>query len=106
MTSGGREDVGGEGPNCQNNAQDHPFECSTAFSSSRPKRDGNYLTGKKLAFKFNTYIFEYWPLPPYIHLASTHVMNTPGPSPFVAGLPLPCIIVNANGTMTTTKNVN
>ena len=22
------------------------------------------LTGKKLAFKFSTYIFEYWPLPP------------------------------------------
>ena len=43
MTSGGREvDVGGEGPNCQNNAQDHPFERSTAFSDSRLERDGNY----------------------------------------------------------------
>ena len=32
MMSGGREvDVGEEGPNCQNNAHDHPFECSTAF---------------------------------------------------------------------------
>ena len=37
MTSGGREvDVGGEEPNCQNNAQDHLFECSTAFLDSRP----------------------------------------------------------------------
>ena len=26
-----------------------------------------------------------------------HVMNAPRPSPFFAGLPLPCIIVNANG---------
>ena len=29
-------DVGGEGPNCQSNAQDHPFERSTAFLGSRP----------------------------------------------------------------------
>ena len=35
--------------------------------------------------------------PPYVHLASTHVMNAPRSSPFFAGLPLPCIIVNANG---------
>ena len=26
-----------------------------------------------------------------------HVMNAPRPSPFFTGLPLPCIIVNANG---------
>ena len=31
MTSGTREvDVGGEGPNCRNNALDHQFEHSTA----------------------------------------------------------------------------
>ena len=54
------------------------------------------MTGKKLAFKFSTYIFEYRQLPPYVHLTSTHVMNTPRASPFFAGLPLPCIIVNAN----------
>ena len=29
-------DVGEEGPNCQNNTQDHPFEHSTAFLYSRP----------------------------------------------------------------------
>ena len=38
------------------------------------------------------YIFGYWPLPPYVHLASTHVMNVPRPSPFFAGLPLLCIV--------------
>ena len=43
--------------------------------------------------KFITYIFEYWLLP---HLASTHVMNAPRPTPFFASLPFPCIIVNAN----------
>ena len=49
------------------------------------------LNGKKLAFKFSMYIFEYrsLPLPPYVHLASTHVMNAPRPSLFFAGLPLP-----------------
>ena len=54
------------------------------------------LSGKKLAFKFSTYIFEYRPLPPYVHLASTHVMNASRPSLFFAGIPLPCIIENAN----------
>ena len=54
------------------------------------------LNGKKLPFKFSMNIFEYRPLPPYIHLTSTHVMNAPRPSPFFTGLPLPCIIVNAN----------
>ena len=40
-------------------------------------------TGKKLTFKFTTiYIFEYWPLPTYIHLMSTHVMNAPRTSLF------------------------
>ena len=29
------------------------------------------LTSKKLAFKFSTYVFEYWSLPTYIHCAST-----------------------------------
>ena len=41
-----------------------------------------FLTAKKLAFKFSLYVFEYRPLPPYIHLASTHVMNAPRPSLF------------------------
>ena len=43
------------------------------------------------------------PSPPYVHLVSTscppdviHMMNAPRPSLFFAGLPLPCIIVNAN----------
>ena len=38
------------------------------------------LTGKKLALKFSAYVFEYRPLPPYVHLMSTHVMNAPRPS--------------------------
>ena len=35
-------DIGGEEPNCQNNALDYPFERSTTFSDSRPLCDGNY----------------------------------------------------------------
>ena len=38
------------------------------------------FTGKKLAFRvFFRYIFEYWSLP-YVHLASTSVMNETRPS--------------------------
>ena len=51
------------------------------------------LTNKKLAFKFNTYIFEYRSLPTYKKCTSTHVMNAPRPSLFIAGFPLFCIIV-------------
>ena len=47
-----------------------------------------------LASKFSAYIFEYWPLPPYVHLTSTHVMNAPKPSPFFASFLLQFIIVN------------
>ena len=51
------------------------------------------LVLKKLAFKFSTYTFKYQPLPPFVPLESTHVMNTPKPSSiFTTGLPLPCII--------------
>ena len=50
------------------------------------------MSGKKLAFKFSTYIFGYRPLPPYIHLAFTHVMDAPRPSPLFVGLLLPCIV--------------
>ena len=41
------------------------------------------LTGKKLTFKFSTYIFEYRPLPPTSTLVSTYVMNAPRPSRFL-----------------------
>ena len=51
------------------------------------------LTGKKLAFKFSTCIFEDRSLPTYNHCTSTHVMNAPRPSLFFAGYPLLCIIV-------------
>ena len=44
------------------------------------------LTGKKLAFKFSTYIFEYQSLPTYIHCTLTHVMNAPRPSLFFTGI--------------------
>ena len=81
MTSGGREvDVGGEEPNCQNNAQDHPFERSLGLQTLVWWKL-LVLTGKKLAFKFSTYMFEYGLLSPYVHLESTHVMNAPRPSP-------------------------
>ena len=38
------------------------------------------------------YIFKYQPLPPFVTLESTHMMNTPRPSSTFTGLPLPCII--------------
>ena len=35
MMSGGRKvDISGEGSNCQNNKQDHPFDRFTVFSDS------------------------------------------------------------------------
>ena len=34
-------------------------------------------------FKFSLYWFEYHPLPPYVHLMSTRVMNEPRPSLFL-----------------------
>ena len=43
------------------------------------------LTAKKFAFKFSTYLFEHWPLPPYVHLASTHMTNAPRPFLFFTG---------------------
>ena len=53
------------------------------------------LIGKKHAFKFSTYIFEYQAPPPRMsYLASTHVMNALRPSLFFAAM---CIIVSANG---------
>ena len=70
-----------EGPNCY--AVDHPSILLV-------------LSAKELAFKFSAYIFEYRLLP-YVHLASTHVVNALRPSLFVIDLPLLCIIVNANG---------
>ena len=43
MTSGGHEvDIGGEGPNCQNYTQDHPFEHITVVSDSRPLTTGAF----------------------------------------------------------------
>ena len=48
---------------------------------------------KKLAFKSSTYIFKYQPLPPFVPLESTHMMNTPRPSSIFTGLPFPCIIL-------------
>ena len=52
------------------------------------------LTGKKLSFMFSMYI---GPLPPYVHLGSTHVMNAPRSSPFSASLPLLCIVEGKSG---------
>ena len=51
------------------------------------------LTGKKLAFKFSTWISA---PPPYVHLASTHVMNASWPSRIFTDLLIPYIIMNAN----------
>ena len=85
MTSGGCEvDVRGEGarPPKQCTASSvrafqrtasfvqvlcHSFGLQTLMWSKLP-----VLTSKKPGFKFNAYIFEYWPLPPpYVHLTST-----------------------------------
>ena len=66
MTSGWHEvDVGGEGLNCQNYAQDHPFECFTAFSDSRPWHDGNYSS---------------WPVRNLLS-SLVHIILNIGPSP-------------------------
>ena len=75
-------DVGGRGPTGKTTHR-------TILSSALPRfrtpdlsvMEVLVLSGKKLAFKFSTYIFEYRLLPPYVHLASTHVMNAPRPSP-------------------------
>ena len=97
MTSGGCEvDIGGEGPTAKTThrtvrALYRIFELQTLAWWKLL-----VLTSKKLAFKFSTYIFEYWPFPPYLQLTSTHVMNAARSSPFFAALPLACIIVNAN----------
>ena len=42
------------------------------------------LTSKKLTIKFST-IIEYWSLPSYVHLATTHVMHASRHSPFFTG---------------------
>jgi len=94
---GGRRE---EGPNRKNSALDHPFKWSSYHSSGLKTLVWSKLlifTGKKLAF----WIYSYWISgpPPYVHLASTHVMNEPRPSPFFAILLLPCIILNAKQRM-------
>ena len=69
MTSGGHEmEIEGEGPNYQNDAQDHLFGLQTLALLELL-----VLTGKKLAFKFSTYIFEYRSLPTYINCTLTHM---------------------------------
>ena len=55
------------------------------------------LAGKKLTSELTSYIFKYWPLPPYVHLASTHVMNAPRPSLLFVALLLLCVIVQTEG---------
>ena len=96
MTSSGCEmDVGGRGPTA--NTMQMTIRSSALPRFGPPDISMMESTCKKLAFKFSTYR----PLPPYVHLVSTHVMNAPGPSPFFffAGLPLQCIIANANGRL-------
>ena len=89
---------GGEGPNCQNNALDSLSKPSTTVLDSRVI-ELLVVIGKKLTFKFSAYIYlNIGPSTPYVHLASTRVLNAPREDIyFFAGLLLPCIIVNANG---------
>ena len=91
MMSGGRRGGGAQLPKQCTGPSVWAFYCSFGLQTLLL-----VLASKKLAFKFSMYIFEYRPLPPYVQLASTHVMNAPRPSPIFAGFPLPCIIVNAN----------
>ena len=55
------------------------------------------LTGKKLAFKFSTYIFQYQPLPPMSTSCPFMWWMLPGLPHFSLVFRSPCIIVNANG---------
>ena len=79
---------GRQGPNCQNNALNHPFEGSTADLSVIETSRLN-----KPAFELSAYIFGYRSLPTYIHLTSTHDECFQA-FPFFTRLPLLCIIVN------------
>ena len=80
----GREvDVGGEALTARSSI------CSIPLQDSRHLHSQKYLTDKKPAFKLSAYIFEYWPHPHYVHLASTHVMNVSRPFPFFMALLLP-----------------
>ena len=79
MTSGGREVDGGGGaklPKQYTGSSVRVLYCSFGLQMLAWSKL-LILTGKKLAFKFSAYIFEYQPLPPYVRLTSTHVMNAP-----------------------------
>ena len=79
-----------EGLHCQNDTLDHPFERSIAVLAVQMLAWSKLLilASRKLTVKFSTYVFVYRPLPLYVHLASTHVINAPRHS-FFAGLPTP-----------------
>ena len=94
ITPGGHEvDIGGEGPTTKTIHWIIRFSSLPQFWTSDVSSKLPALASKKLTFKLSS--FEYRPLPPYIHLTSTHVMNELRPFPFCRSL-LPCIILNVN----------
>ena len=98
MTSGGREVDGGGGaklPKQYTGSSVQVLYCSFGLQMLAWSKL-LILTGKKLAFKFSAYIFEYWPLPP-LRTPRIHSCDECSQAfPFFASLSLPCIIVNAN----------
>ena len=85
-------DIGREGPTTKTMHWIIRLSSLPQFWTSDVSSKLPALASKKLAFKLSS--FEYQPLPPYIHLTSTHVMNS-GLSHFCRSL-LPYIILNAN----------
>ena len=87
QVSGHKVDIGGEGPNWPKQCTGpsvRALYCVFGLHTLAWWKLLANLTGKKLTFKFSTYIFVYRPLPPYVHLMSTHMMNAP--RPFFTGI--------------------
>ena len=79
MTSGEREvDIGGRGPTANTlHWIIHSSVLSQFWTPDVNMLKTTRLDQKEVTFKFSMHIFVYWPLPPYVHLTSIHVINAP-----------------------------
>ena len=100
VTSGGREvDMGGRGPTAKTMHRTVRLSALPHFGlQTLVWWKLLVLTGKKLAFKFSTYIFEYRPLPPLCppRIHSRDECSQAFPVLIFVDLPILCISVNAN----------